>query len=87
MTAWLKDVAPSPALRTWFGHKAENFAEFSARYRAELMANPAACEPLLKAVETGDVTLLYAARDPEINHAAILQKFLQSKRNAVRHSG
>ncbi|MBS1186310.1 MAG: hypothetical protein H6R04_328 [Burkholderiaceae bacterium] len=81
---WLKDVAPSPALRTWFDHKAENFSEFSARYREELAQHPAACEPLLQAIESGNVTLLYAAKDPDINHAVVLRDYLQKKRRAAR---
>src|ERR1700742_2164073 len=73
---WLKDVAPSPELRTWFGHKPERFAEFKARYEAELRTNPAVGElrELIKNEDT--VTLLYGARDPRINHAAVLRDYL-----------
>src|SRR5262249_44964619 len=39
--AWLKDVAPSDALRRWFGHEPSRFAEFRARYKRELHAEPA----------------------------------------------
>ena len=39
---WWKDIAPSPELRTWFGHKAEKFAEFAEKYRAELSTGTAA---------------------------------------------
>ncbi len=38
---WLKDVAPSPLLRKWFGHDPAKFAEFRMRYIAELDANAA----------------------------------------------
>jgi uncharacterized protein YeaO (DUF488 family) len=69
---WLKDVAPTPELRTWFDHRADRFAEFRERYLAELDANPAVDE--LKG--HGDVTLLYAARDREINGAVVLREFL-----------
>lgn len=72
---WLKEVAPSPELRTWFGHEPRRFEEFSIRYRAELESNPA-LDRLLDAVREGEsVTLLYAARDPECNHAAVLRDF------------
>lgn len=39
LDGWLKDLTPSDQLRKWFGHKAENFEEFSVRYRAELDEN------------------------------------------------
>jgi uncharacterized protein YeaO (DUF488 family) len=69
---WLKDVAPSPQLRTWFDHRADRFAEFTQRYTTELDTNPAMAElhELLGAHPT--VTLLYGARDAEINHAVVL---------------
>ena len=76
LDVWLKEVAPSPDLREWFGHKPERFKEFSAKYEEELRANAAVDElkKLLKEHKT--VTLLYAAHDPEINHALVLQKLL-----------
>jgi uncharacterized protein YeaO (DUF488 family) len=75
---WLKDVAPSPALCLRFGHKAQNFAEFSGRYRGELIANPAV--PDLRKLGRGKtVTLLYGARDPKVNHAAVLLSVLRGK--------
>jgi uncharacterized protein YeaO (DUF488 family) len=33
---WAKELAPSPALRKWFDHRPERFAEFKRRYRDEL---------------------------------------------------
>ena len=74
---WAKEVAPSPALRKWFGHRETRFAEFAKRYRAELRHNPAL--DALRA-RKGKVTLVYAARDPKINHAAVLAKVLKRGR-------
>lgn len=72
---WLKEIAPTSELRTWFGHEPRRFEEFADRYRAELEANPA-LDPLLDVVkEAKTVTLLYAARDPDCNHAAVLRDF------------
>ncbi len=73
---WAKDVAPSPDLRTWWDHDPARLAEFARRYRAELDANPAvdALESLRR--DHPRVTLLYAARDPEVNHAAVLRDYL-----------
>jgi uncharacterized protein YeaO (DUF488 family) len=76
LNLWLKDVAPSPGLRTWWGHDPARLDEFAARYRAELDANPAVAE-LRQLLETHPrVTLLYAARDPRVNHAAVLRSYL-----------
>ena len=72
---WNKDAAPSPQLRKWFDHRPERFAEFSKRYRAELAHNPAVAQ--LRALK-GKVTLVYGARDPAINHAVVLAKFLKA---------
>lgn len=74
---WLKDVAPSPELRTWFGHQPERFEEFAVRYRLELKTNPAVETLRDIAHDHSTVTLLYAAHDPEINHAKVLLDFLQ----------
>ena len=74
---WLKEVAPSTALRQWFGHDPEKWAEFQTRYRAELKSNPALDE-LRTLSAQGNVTLLYAARDQEHNEAVVLQKILNA---------
>jgi len=75
---WDKDVAPSPELRTWWSHDPERFAQFAERYRAELAAGDA-LERLAAMCRThSDVTLLYAARDPEVNHAVVLREALEA---------
>lgn len=74
---WLKEVAPTTALRQWFGHDPEKWAEFQKRYQAELKSNPAMDE--LRALSArGNVTLLYAARDQVHNEAVVLQKILNA---------
>lgn len=77
MKAWLKDAAPSPELRKWFGHDPEKWTEFKKRYRAELKSRPEAWQPILNATEDGDVTLLYSARDTKRNSALLLKDFLE----------
>lgn len=77
MKAWLKDVAPSPELRKWFGHDPEKWQEFQKRYRAELRVHPEAWQPILEAAKNNDVTLLYSARDIERNSALLLKDFLE----------
>lgn len=79
---WLKDVAPSPELRSWFGHKAERFAEFTVRYETELEGNPAVDLLKTKVNQRQPVTLLYAAHDRAINHAQVLLKYLQRQQSS-----
>ena len=43
---WLKDIAPSSELRTWYGHRPDRWPEFRRRYRAELRSNHAAVDSL-----------------------------------------
>jgi uncharacterized protein YeaO (DUF488 family) len=76
LDVWLKDVAPSPELRIWFGHKPERFAEFTARYESELQHNPAVAELKREIKKHKVVTLLYAAHDPAVNHAQVLLTYL-----------
>ena len=79
MEAWLKDLAPSPALRKWFAHDPAKWDEFQRRYRAELEANPDAWQPILRAAKKGIVTLLYSARDTEHNSAVLLKAFMETR--------
>jgi uncharacterized protein YeaO (DUF488 family) len=74
---WLKDVAPSTELRTWFHAQGDGFDEFADRYRAELAANPAVDELRAAAKAHPTVTLLYSVKDPERNHAAVLAEYLR----------
>lgn len=74
---WLKEVAPSPPLRTEFAHMQERFDDFRAAYEAELETNPAVETLRDLAAEHPTVTLLYGARDPQTNHARVLLEFLQ----------
>jgi uncharacterized protein YeaO (DUF488 family) len=75
MDGWLKEVAPSTALRQWFGHDPARWAEFQRRYAAELDAAPDAWAPLVAAARRGTVTLLYSARDTEHNAAVPLRVY------------
>ncbi len=79
---WDKDVAPSPDLRTWWNHDPARLAEFAARYRAELDHDPAAVDALMsRLLDHPRVTLLYAAHDPQVNHAAVLRDYLVERRD------
>lgn len=76
LTAWVKEVAPSPDLRRWYAHDPAKWAEFRSRYYAELDANAAAWQPLLEAARRGDIVFLYAASDRERNSAMALRDYL-----------
>lgn len=79
LTEWLKDVAPSPSLRRWFGHDPERWEEFRRRYEAELQApeRQALLRRLVDTARHGTVTLVFAARDPHHNSAVVLQAALE----------
>lgn len=74
---WLKDIAPSPELRVWFNHQPEKFTEFSHKYTDELTHNPAAQTLQALRKEHPTITLLFAAKSPDINHAVVLRDFLK----------
>jgi uncharacterized protein YeaO (DUF488 family) len=74
--AWIKDVAPSDALRRWYSHDPEKWPEFRARYIAELKHNPAVVELQDMATKSKTLTLLFAAKDNLRNNATVLQEFL-----------
>lgn len=75
---WAKALAPTTALRKWFGHDPARFEDFQTRYVAELQDQQAAITSLLHAAEGRPITLLYAARDPVCNHAVVLMRVLQA---------
>ncbi|MDQ7849705.1 MAG: DUF488 family protein [Armatimonadota bacterium] len=81
LAGWLKDLAPSPELRTWFGHDPARWEEFRRRYRAELQApeKQALLHRLAAAARAGPVTLVYAARDREHNSAVVLREVLEER--------
>jgi len=78
---WAKDVAPSNALRRWFGHRPERWEEFAKRYRAELAApeTQPQVEALRAMTRKGRVTLLYAAHDESMNNAVVLRDDLRKR--------
>jgi uncharacterized protein YeaO (DUF488 family) len=73
---WIRDVAPSTELRTWFGHDPARWAEFQRRYRDEIRANPDRLAQLRALARKGPMTLVYAARDEVHNDAVVLRDVL-----------
>ena len=79
--AWLRDVAPSTELRRWFGHDPARWPEFERRYREDLQSpeRRALLEELAARAARGPLTLVYGARDPEHNQAAVLRAVLEAR--------
>ena len=75
---WRKDLAPSAALRKAFS-AGMDFDEFSEKYDAELKASTAVDSFLEEAGQHEQVTLVYAAHDPDQNHAVVLLRHLEMR--------
>lgn len=73
---WLKELAPSPALRKWFGHDPEKWEEFQKRYRMELDQNQEMAKDLKRKARGKTITFVYAARDEERNSARLLKEYI-----------
>ncbi len=86
LDGWLRDVAPSIALRKWFSHDPAKWAEFQRRYRAELDKHPETWERILDAAKTGKVTLLFSSHDAEHNNVVALKAYLE-KRSKPKRKG
>ena len=87
---WLKDVAPSPELRRWYGHEPERWPAFQERYRAELAAAPEALARLEALCAEGPVTFVFAAKGPvtfvfaaknQARNSAVVLRDLLAKRS------
>lgn len=90
---WLKDIAPSTALRKWFHHDPTRWAEFEQRYARELGSEEARAtfDDLVRRAESETVTLVYSAHDEEHNNAIMLKRMIdrrlgQRARKAPRHA-
>ncbi len=73
---WLKDAAPSTALRKWFSHDRSKWELFKSRYFSELDTKQKIVSRLLKESAKGRLTLLFSARDTECNQAVALREYL-----------
>ncbi|MCC6615349.1 MAG: DUF488 domain-containing protein [Anaerolineae bacterium] len=73
---WLKEIAPSTALRKWFDHDPAKWDEFKTRYKRELDQQSEAVNQLANLVKQRRVTLVYGAKNTEINQAVALKQYL-----------
>jgi uncharacterized protein YeaO (DUF488 family) len=77
---WCTAVAPSDALRKWYGHAPERFEEFEVRYRQELEdPEPASALRNLRLMTShGRLTLLTATKQIELSQAAVIVEILRN---------
>jgi uncharacterized protein YeaO (DUF488 family) len=75
---WAKELAPSTALRKWFGHDPALWDGFRHRYASELDALAEYWQPLAERAARHHVTLLYGARDEEHNNAVAMKAYLEN---------
>lgn len=79
LDGWIREVAPTTALRKWFSHDPAKWPEFRRRYFRELDSHPDAWQPILSAARRRTVTLVYSSRDEEHNNAVALREYLQTR--------
>jgi len=77
LDAWMKEIAPSTALRTWFGHDPAKWEAFKARYFRELEGQADLVRELYDLAEEKTITLLFAAKDDQHNNAVALKEYLE----------
>ena len=80
---WVKDVAPSTALRKWFAHDPARWPEFRGRYAAELHHHRDELAELRALARRKRVTLVFAAHDERHNHAVVLRRVLLGHRQPL----
>jgi uncharacterized protein YeaO (DUF488 family) len=73
---WMKEIAPSSALRKWFGHDPDRWQEFRRRYQSEIRQHPEQFERLRTLAQHGPITLVFSARDQAHNDAVVLKDLL-----------
>jgi uncharacterized protein YeaO (DUF488 family) len=81
---WAKDIAPSTALRKWFGHDPVLWQEFRSRYAVEVHEHREQMDKLRAVARRGPVTLVYSAHDEVHNDAVALRDFLLGRPTQMR---
>ena len=79
LDGWLRELAPSAELRKTFCHVAERFDDSRLHYRNELAAHQEHWWPLHDRARHGTLTLLFAAKDEQLNNAQVLAEFLEDE--------
>lgn len=76
---WLRDAAPSSALRRWYGHDPRRWRQFSRKYRGELARQPQVLDLLDDLRRRTPITLIFGAHDERHSHAAVLREVLEKR--------
>jgi uncharacterized protein YeaO (DUF488 family) len=76
---WVKEIAPSAALRRWFGHDPAKFETFKRCYFRELDRQPEKVQQLSERARTGTVTLVYGTKDEHHNNAVALEEYIEDR--------
>ncbi len=74
---WTRDLAPSDALRKWFGHDPDRWNEFRKRYSRELGGKKEEIIAMVRRSQNRTVTLLFAAKDLQRNNAVVLKEYIE----------
>jgi uncharacterized protein YeaO (DUF488 family) len=74
---WIKEIAPSNALRTWYAHDPKKWPEFKRRYFAELEANGEVLKSFLAQIGKGEVTFLFSSKETRLNNAFALKEYIE----------
>lgn len=73
---WLREIAPSDALRKWFNHEPEKWAEFKRRYFKELKEHDRVVQTIHQLAISKTVTLLFAAKETKLNNAVAFKEYV-----------
>jgi len=86
ISKWEKGIAPSQALRKWYGHDPDKWPEFRKRYRRELGESPRkeALDHLIGLAEKGNLTLVFGARDAEHSNATVIAETIETELKGSR---
>ena len=90
LDVWMKDIAPSNELRKWYHAHPVQWPKFREKYLFELsteIAHEALEELHDLAQKKGGVTLLYASKSMEQNHALLLKQLLDGQRKPPTGTG
>ncbi|MDD4985015.1 MAG: DUF488 domain-containing protein [Dehalococcoidales bacterium] len=79
---WLKDIAPSNRLRKWFGHDQQKWSEFKEKYYEELGEKGSPVALVLDKMSSGNVTLLFGAKEGQLNNAVALREYLTERQRS-----
>lgn len=78
LDSWLKEIAPSTALRKWYNHDVERWETFQEKYKQELTQKQGPLQSLYDLCQHHPVTFIYAAKDELHNSAVVLKEFLET---------